>query len=219
MQTIANYVQQIVSQSIVQTLISARNRWTQIASSRLSTTRNDYIQSLAMDFPDAFTGILYIQGNWANMLEQGFPPFDMKKGFQRSPKAKRTKNNGWYLNIPFSHHTPSQTLTAKQVMPQDIYRQAKMLKIGERLTGTEARYPPRRSWTGYRHQSGFYESMMRTSPAMKGKQRSQYYTFRRVSDKSAPMSFWHPGYKGVQAISQVETYALREFTEVLEQNL
>lgn len=219
MQTITNHIQQAIVESIAQTLISTRYRWIQIATSQLSTTRNDYIQSLYVELPNVFMGILFLQGKWANALEQGFPPFDMKKGFQRSPKAKRTKNNGWYLNIPFSHHTPSQTLTAKQVMPQDIYRQARMLKIGERLTGTETRYPSRRAWTGYRHQSGIYENMIRTSPTSKGRPPGHYHTFRRVSNKSDPMSFWHRGFKGVQAIRQIEAYAEQKFTELLTQKL
>lgn len=217
MKFLTNYIEYVVSRSIEQTLLATQEKWIQIVANRLATTRNDYIRSLTMEFPDAFTGILYLQGKWANMLEQGFPPFDMKKGFRRSPKVKKSKNNGWYLNIPFRHYAPSQAITTKQKMPSDIYRQARVLKAGDRLIGTEVKYPPRRSWTGYSHHSGIYENMMRTT--QKSSLDSQYYTFRRVSDKSDPMSFWHPGYKGVQAINQVETYALRKFTEVLEQNL
>lgn len=107
------------------------------------------------------------------------PPFDMKPGFRKSPKAHVTKDGkGWYLNVPFRHKATS--------MPRSIYNQAKQLNQGESL---EVSDPLASSWTGYKHKANKYSGLRRMVNSTYGK----YYTFRRVSNKSDPLSWWHPG--------------------------
>lgn len=105
-------------------------------------------------------------------------PYDMKPGFRNSPKAHHTKDGGWYVNVPFRHKAAS--------MPRSIYNQARQLDSGESLVISD---PLLTSWTGYKHKANKYSGLRRMVNNTYGK----YYTFRRVSDKSDPMSWWHPG--------------------------
>lgn len=208
------------SASIRSTMMATKAYWEQVAQQKLTTARADYLMGLnadnSLEFPDAFTGVLTLRGKWPNMLEGGFPAFDMKAGFKRSDKAKRKKDGGWYLTIPFRHRTPSTTGSAVGggVMPKDIYAQARALRAGQALTGTEAKYPPRQSWTGYQHKNGIYEGMIRNRKIYEKTTQSTYFTFRRVSDKSDPKSWWHPGYTGVHALRVVKPFAEKTFHQV-----
>ena len=105
-------------------------------------------------------------------------PFDMKIGFSRSRKVHKTKDGGWYLNIPFRHKASS--------MPRSIYNQARQLNEGESL---KVNGSTKTSWTGYQHNSNNLDGLRRMVNNTYGK----YYTFRRVSNKSDPLSWWHPG--------------------------
>lgn len=211
---LANQIQSAVSQAIRDTTDIVKLEWEQTARKKLKTTYLDYYTALnrpdSVEFPDPFTAVITLRGKWANMLETGFPAFDMKKGFERSERAKRTKNGGWYLTIPFRHLTPNAMgVNGGQPMPTDIYKQARQLRQGERLTGTEMYYPPRTSWNGYQHKNGIYENMVRYEKYYSQSRARQgtYYTFRRVSNNSDPQAFWHPGYEGVHAMEHIRPFA------------
>lgn len=212
--TLANKLQNAVSQAVRDTVDIVKLEWEQTARNKLHSTFPDYYAALnqpdSVQFPDPFTAIITLRGKWANMLETGFPPFDMKKGFQKSEKAKRSKDGGWYLTIPFRHLTPTaQGVFGGRPMPRNIYEMARRLKSGQRLTGTEKLYPPQVSWTGYQHKNGIYEGMIRNVKyyPQSGARQGTYYTFRRVSDKSDPQSWWHPGFEGVHAIQHIKPFA------------
>jgi hypothetical protein len=175
----------------------------------------------SMEFPDSFTGVLTLRGKWPNMLEEGFSAFDQKNGFMNSKHIKRKKDGGWYLTIPFRHRTPGTAGSAVggQAMPDDIYAQARALKGGEKLTGTETNYPPQTSWKGYEHKSGIYEGMKRITKTYNIATQNMYMTFRRVSDKSDPDSWWHPGFPGIRALDVVEPFARSTFQQVLNRSI
>lgn len=218
-----NQIQQAAKQAIHATLIATKSKWEQEAQRNLTTTRADYLLGLnadnSIEFPDELTGVLTLRGKLPNMLESGFSPFDMKTGFRSSPRVKRKQSGGWYQTIPFRHRTPNTTgsVAGGSAMPGDIYSRARALRANtQRLTGTERQYPPRTSWTGYRHVSGIYEGMRRNEKVYKQAVQSTYTTFRRVSDKSDPMSWWHPGFKGLNAINVVEPFARDTFRTLLQ---
>lgn len=213
--------------SLQTTMQAVKSKWESVAQQRLVTTRNDYILGLNADdslqFPDDFTAVLTLRGKWPNMLESGFGPFDMKDpGFRNSVHAKPRKDGtGWYLTIPFRHRTPGTVGSAVggQAMPADIYAQARVLMAGQRLTGTEFNYPPGVSWTGYQHKNGIYEGMVRNVKTYDKATQSTYFTFRRVSDRSDPDSWMHPGFPGIQAVDVVEPYAKDTFKKVFQANI
>lgn len=217
--------QNAITAAVSSTLMAAKSKWESEAQKRLTTTRGDYLLGLnaddSVDFPDPFTGILTLRGKWPNMLEKGFAPFDMKDGgdgrFKGSAKKKLKKDGGWYLTIPMRHRTPDTPGSAVggSAMPNDIYAQARMLAANQRLTGTEQQYPAQVSWNGYQHKNGIFEGMTRNQKTYDKATQSAYFTFRRVSDKSDPRSWWHPGFSGINAADIVEPFVRDTFNKVL----
>jgi hypothetical protein len=220
-----NQIQQAANLAISSTLMVTKSHWEQIAQQKLTTTRADYMLGLnsdnSLEFPDELTGVLTLRGKWANMLETGFQPFDMKDGFSKGKRVQK-KDGGWYQTIPMRHRTPGQSGSAVggSEMPSDIYSRARAMRGNTgRLTGTEKSYPAQTSWTGYQHKNGIYEGMVRNRKKYDKATQSSYFTFRRVSDKSDPMSWWHPGFVGVKAISIVEPFAQSTFNKVYADNI
>lgn len=218
-------IQSAASVSINTTLMATKSRWEQVAQQGLTTTRADYLLGLNADdslqFPDALTGVLTLRGKWPNMLEEGFTAFDMKNGFSHSARKHSKQDGGWFLTIPFRHRSTGTTGSAVggSAMPDDIYAQARALRGGARLTGTEQNYPPATSWNGYQHKSGIYEGVKKISKTYDKATQNQYMSFRRVSNTSDPQSWWHPGFKGLKAIDIVESYAQDTFKKVFNKTI
>ncbi|UXR28856.1 hypothetical protein [Bacillus paranthracis] len=218
-----NQIQQATQAAISSTLMATKSKWEQVAQQKLNTTRADYILGLnadnSLEFPDAMTGILTLRGKWPNMLEEGFTSFDIKDGFAASMKKKMKKDGGWYLTVPFRHRTPNSTGSAVggKAMPTDIYSQARALQGNTgRLTGTEQQYPAQTSWNGYQHKSGIYEGIQKNTKQYDKTSQNTYASFRRVSDKSDPQSWWHPGFAGIKAVDTVYPFAQQTFERVLQ---
>jgi len=222
---LASQVENAARAAISTTMMVTKSHWEQIAQKRLTTTRADYMLGLnadnSVEFPDSYTGVLTLRGKWPNMLETGYAPYDMKTGFMGSSKKTLKKDGGWFLTIPFRHRTPGTSGSAAggSSMPSDIYSQARVLRGGQKLTGTETNYPPKTSWTGYEHKSGIYENMKKVTKTYEKAKQNQYMTFRRVSDDSDPSSWWHPGFPGIKAVDVVEPFAKRTFQQVLNRNI
>lgn len=165
-------------------------------------------------------------------VEYGRGPWDMKPMLLSGPHVRVGKNGARYNRIPFRHGTPGVVGDHFKEMPRDIYEAAKNLKPfvpggkstpmrdhgtgqltgyhlsmakGQRLLGTEARYPAQvhslttNLATGralmnpvtYQRKSGPFEGMMKVGAP----KHNRYITVRTVSDKSPHMSWIHPGWK------------------------
>lgn len=222
---LASQVENAAKAAISTTMMATKSHWESTVQKRLTTTRADYLLGLnadnSMEFPDSYTGVLTLRGKWPNMLEEGFPAYDMKTGFGNSGRRTQKKDGGWFLTVPFRHRTPGTAGSAVggSAMPDDIYSQARALRGGQKLKGTETSYPPQTSWKGYEHKSGIYENMKKVTKTYDKATQNQYMTFRRVSDKSDPSSWWHPGFTGVKAIDIVEPFARDTFQKVLNRNI
>lgn len=210
-----------IQSSVETSLAVIKDKWQTEAQRKLNSTRPLYLQGLDFNsviYPyagNAFSGAVQLQGKLPNMLETGFTAFDMKIGFSKSKRKITKKNGGWYLTIPFRHSTPGHFMYGKP-MPKDVYGVAKKLAHKERLS-----YPGAGdvSWTGYQHKNKTYDELTRIIKSYNNTQQSQYMTFRRVSDKSDPLSWQHPGYVGVKIAQTLEPFATETFTKVLEHNL
>jgi len=151
------------------------------------------------------------------MLEEGCSAFDEKIGFSQSDKKKIKKDKGWYLTIPLTHGTPNTTGEfVGPPMPVEIHKEmlkkptdvptttgmrTEGLKLGEipdeyqppksraliEATGTNQR------WEEYKHKASIYAGIIKTTSSVTGQ--SGYISFRRVSDKSDPDSWIHPGFE------------------------
>lgn len=212
----------IIRTSIQGSLAIIRDRWQRDVQTKLKSIRMLYLQGLGFDsvvYPldsDGFAGAVQLRGKFPNMLEKGFSSFDLKLGFGKSSKAHKSKKGGWYLTIPFRHVTPNSNGMYGSPMPKDVYSAAKKLNDGGRLSFPGA---GDKSWTGYQHKNIKYDGLTRIIKSYQNTNQSQYYTFRRVSNNSDSMSWWHPGYKGVKIAESLMPFAQSTFVEMLTNNL
>lgn len=185
-------------------------KWENLIGSTLHQTRSDYKKAVFIQRTsplDVTFGLSARENNLAISIEEGAPPFDEKAGFQASNKTKPSKSGGWYLTIPFRHATPTAVAESgvfASILPQVIYDIAK-----EKSPVQKVDLPPEYQAVGkrseinvpglvvpeYVHQAPKYQGLVKINIASTDKEkRNEYMTFRRVSDKSDPLSWWHPGF-------------------------
>lgn len=213
--------------SIQNSLALIKDEWQRRAQSSLKSTLPLYLMGLDFNsvvYPygnDPLSGAVILRGTLPNMLENGFGPFDEKVGFSKSSRKHISKNGGWYLTIPMRHSTPGSFMYGKP-MTTKIYNQAKKLGNGDSLSVSGDQ---QMSWTGYMHKANINDGLTRIVKSYqnvntgKTTKQSQYLTFRRVSNNSDPLSWWHPGYSGVKIASQLQSYAESTFKTMVEKNL
>lgn len=206
MDNLEKVFKEYVQEALVASLNFARSKWISEAQQGLKSTREAYLEGLNTIKVTAYNkGYIELTGKFPNMIETGYSSYDMKTGFSDSPKKIAKKGGGWYLTIPFRHSTNSKI---SQNMPKDIFKEAKKLNPGEKLTEalvSNLGYDKQTSWAGYRWKNSQYDNLVRIVKTYdSGKTRGRYMTFRRVSDKSDPSSWMHPGYAGLKALDRVQ---------------
>lgn len=209
--------------AITTSLALVKDKWQSEVQHQLHSTIPLYLQGLDFNsvvYPfgnDVFSGAVVLNGQLPNMLESGFAAFDEKVGFSKSSKKHTSKDGGWYLTIPLRHSTPGSFMYGPPMTDQ-IYSQAKLLANRQHLT---IKGGQKTSWTGYVHKNNIYDGLTRVikSYSNSNAKQSQYFTFRRVSNKSDKKSWWHPGYSGVKISDTLEPYAMKIFKKELEKNL
>ena len=214
-------VVQAIESTVESSLAFIKDRWQQQAQQKLHSTLPLYLLGLDINsilYPlegNPFAGAVELRGKFPVMLEKGFSQFDMKIGFSNSKHKIAKKDGGWYLTIPMRHSTPGSYMYGN-TMSKDMYGVAKKLPDKGKLT---IKGSGDKSWTGYQHKSNKYDGLTRIIKSYNKAKQSQYFTFRRVSDKSDPLSWKHPGYMGVKIAESLEPYAKNVFTSLLKKNL
>jgi hypothetical protein len=190
--------------------------WRAEASKNLKSTRRNYLTGIRVMSSGRFQNSVVLMGKFNNMLEMGFSSFDMKKGFEKSSKAKISANGNWYLTIPFRWATPGaigENSAFSGVMPQDIYNivskykptttsYGKKVSSGMGLKDIPAQHAEAKSRAAvggfgeYVHKSSIYEGITKSEKTYENATQSGYTSFRRVSKNSDKLAFIH---KGVQA--------------------
>lgn len=187
--------------------------WTNVVNKNLRSTRVDYLRAMSFDrisSTEAIFTLNYSKGNPVPlMLEVGHEPFDEKIGFSQSSKKKMKKGGGWYMTIPF-RYASSEALAESGafagILPKQIERMAKQSTIPLRQTdlpipfnGTNQRATIERMnkrVEEYKHKVSVYAGLIRKDISSTNKEkRGGYYVFRRVSDKSDPLSWWNKGFE------------------------
>ena len=208
--------------AIQSSLAIVRDRWQQEVQQKLKSSRMLYLQGLGFDsvvYPTdsmGFAGAVQLRGKFPNMLERGFSAFDIKIGFGKSSRVQKSKSGGWYLTIPFRHSSSGSNGMYGAPMPKDVYKAARKLTDGGKLSFPGA---GDKSWTGYQRKNTRYDGLTRIVKSYQSATQSQYYTFRRVSNNSDPMSWWHPGYRGVKIADKLMTVAQSTFVDMLTNSL
>lgn len=220
----ADEVENMIEHAVKRVTLRFAENWSAQAGMHLNSTKQQFQRSILVVDEGRFKGAVVLSNQSSpvpNMVEQGASGFDMKKGFQNSPKAKKTEDGGWYLTIPFRFATPgaigeSEVFSAK--LPEQVYQIVKdkpssKTQMGERTGASEGvdrselpeefqKLKNRPSFTtvnqketfeAYQHKTSIYEGVQRSAQTYENATQGQYVSFRRVSDNSDPMSWIHRG--------------------------
>lgn len=164
----------------------ARDRLTDLAQKRLQSFSQSYINGISTPVVTENTATITLNGQLNNMMEKGTGPFDIKKMLRGRS----------FVNVPFQHGTPG---TSRNPMPKGDYSvmqklvqsaQNQALVRGPKVMPTTARPGEKVGRTA---------SMVRTGATG----HHQYLTFRRISRKSLPTSWIHPGFKALNIFTTV----------------
>ena len=216
------------------------SKWNDLVNKELHQSRSEYKKAMYIDRVspiEVVFGLSARQSPLALMIEEGTTPFDEKPGLLNSPKANQKKDGGLYITVPFRHATPEAIAESgifSSILPKDVYEIAKnsqtslkreQLPTNQQTVGfRKAINTPGLKVPEYIHKAAKYEGLVRVeaSSSLKEK-RGQYMTFRRVSDKSDPNSWFNGGIlprklmDRALEISDISTVAEMAIDETLKQ--
>lgn len=169
-----------------------------------SGEKDSYAQSIKWSMTGDFSGEVVATYKYAEEIENGRPPRDLKKMLNTSLRVRVSKKGARYLYIPFRHNTPGNDATGPS-MPADVYALAQTLEASM-ITGQTTRQSglnamdiqtqqfltvPQNtySWGGRLAAQGAgmknYNNMYRFDTSTPGGAKSSVYlTFRTMSEKS-----------------------------------
>jgi hypothetical protein len=191
------------------------------AQRELHQTRQRYIRNIKVVDSGRLEGTVmldYSKDRMVQMLEEGASAFDMKDGLLNGPRAKITKKGKRYNTVPFRIGNPNAVADAdvfSGTLPKSVYKAIRKIPQtipvaggGMRTAGiSPMQLPSAFSQAGsrksivdsagkvlfkeYEHKTSIYAGMVQQSDPTTGQNR--YFSFRRVSEKSDPDAFIHPG--------------------------
>ena len=213
----------------------ARGEWVRLAQTTLGGSAPDYIAGIQPVTWERHAAVISLVGRLPNDLEQGKNPFDMKPGLLAGPRARSTKSGGRMNIVPFRHGTPgSLKRSVGSPMPAEglssagrpksiVYTTAKKLAVSSAGPGGKTAWGGKTGDFGgyglrtqlpqpggrpaaYTWKNSPYAGMYKVAKFYAKAAQNQYVTFRAVSDKSDPASWWHPGFKARLLSAQVIRY-------------
>jgi len=214
----------------------AQHEWHKLARNKLHGTAHAYISSISSPVYSRNKVTITLrsdtpEGMLANKLEQGCGPFDMKPGFLRSPKAKG-KGADKYLTIPLRLKSYGSRGDSPPVMPSTIYKKAAALEVGQSMTlpkkyegyGLRTRLSADlKRWDSYTWKTSPFQGITKVARwpnliplGTPRESAGMYMIFRRVSKKSSPDSWIHPGFKAINLIEQVESKLDNIFAKIVD---
>jgi hypothetical protein len=180
-----------------------------VVEQNLGSTRTIFTNAIKVIDTGKLMGrvlIDYSQNKLIKKIEEGSPAWDMKPALLASPKAKTTKSGSRYISVPFKWGN-SEAVTMSNVMPEEIYEVAKTLKDRQYITfnslpsdfqSLQSRDEITDSagktlFEKYTHKNSIFQGIQKTTDSVTGQ--NTYNSFRRVSEKSNPSAWIHPGFK------------------------
>lgn len=215
-------------------------KWENLVDKNLRQTREEYKRAMS-SFVYQVSGktevefsLSYRQSILPYFIEEGRSPVDEKPFLLNSEKRKQAKDGSFYITVPFRWATPQAVADSgifSNTMPKEIYNLARRNRVlkGNKIP-EQYRIPgvrkeintPELNVPEYIHKTSLYEGLTRV-PASSGKEkRSQYMTWRRVSDKSDPNSWWNGGIQAYKLMdkaldeSQIDRVADMAIDEYLQ---
>ena len=212
-------------------------QWENLVNKGLKKTRSLYKRAMYVERVNELEVVFGLQpgqDGLALALEEGKPPFDEKPFFAQSEKRKQTLEGGWYVTVPFRYATPgtvAESMMFQGVLPKEIYNIA---KGNDGRPITQAQLPPQYAVPGVRKEiktaSGVIPEYVHKSPKFQGlvkldiastpnEKRSGYFTFRRVSNNSEPLSWMHPGFEARKFMEKaIDEAQIEEVAEMVLDN-
>lgn len=193
--------------------------------------RQAYLKGLKFEDLGDSTWIIYLDGDWANKLEEGFGSYSIKDKLLASTKTvqvgsragqpwvRKNAEGGKYAAVPFEHKPMSGAAMAgnlaadiKKILvknqsgkDQPITRVFKDLEgkpiHGKVAVASNVGIPNLEGLTKYQH---VHDS---------GRVSSIYMTYRMVSEDSK--GFIHPGHAGYNLFKEAEEYVQSELKNIL----
>lgn len=222
-------IQDTLNQMAESIAVTAYGKGTDYVNQKLHKTRLDYQNHFHYKKVDASNHEIWLDKE-AEHLEDGYQRFDMKPGILKGPKAKVSKKGVRYNTIPFKQASPGAATNLREQLMGEQMKQA--LKSGiSRLTRQKtdlnkiqkgADGKPLRGNVGKISKNPIIhphlQGLTRYQKQYGGATQAQSMTFRTVTSKSDPASWWHPGYDGVHAFREMEKYVNDEFNRLISES-
>lgn len=214
---ISKRTEQALNDAIKNIAYLAYSEAQRLAQEKLITSRQDYLSGLKFEQLDDNVYLIWLEGDPANAIEEGWSSFDMKPGLLSGPNAKVTAKGTRFNTVPFQQRPFSKAKSSAGVrtMRDAVNRLIKeqgfdkiIQEKGRPKIGVAATIKN----TGIRD----LEGLVKIQKEYEGRVQSTYLTFRRVSDNSAPDKWIHPGYVGAKIFKDVEQYVDREVDRILK---
>lgn len=198
----------------------ARAKLVSLASSRLRTSRDDYVRGIRPLEEEDGAVVLTLAGAVALMVEHGWDARDLRETLLGGPSTRVSEDGHRYLRVPLRHVTPGASPRAGQPMGSQfavpgarsrsapravvadatalgrrVHRAAKKLRPGQALPpGLAPKLRPG-------HATDPFAGMR----ASGGPRHRTYHTFRTISDARGG-GWHHPGVEARDFFSEVEDY-------------
>lgn len=215
-----------------------------IARAKLwSGEKTPYAESVTWKMTGAFSAVVQSEYKYAQEIESGRPPRDLKRMLDTSLKVRTTKTGKRYLIIPFRHSTPGNDAHGPS-MPDSVYELARQLTpsrvtgTGQRLSGTgamniktrKAITVPQRKYvwggslppgTAPKLRGDRFAGMVRFETSSGKQKSSSYMTFRVMGEWSTG---WiipaKPGLNIVKGVTdRLQPLAEKAFSEAVKRDL
>lgn len=191
--------------------------------------RAEYLSGLKFQYLGADSYIIYLEGDWANKLESGFPGYDMRQTLLKSTKTVSTGSRTgkpWvqtgaqgqkYAHVPFEHKPNSKQsgdmgADIRKIMVQNAQGlEQKITNVfkdidGNPIIGKVAQVKE--------HANPNLVGLTKYQIPKKDGVSSVYMTFRTISELGK--GFNHPGFSGYQLFQQAEKMVEAELENIIK---
>ena len=203
------------------------------AQSKLKGSKEDYLKAVRFEQLSPTEFAISLEGDWANMLEEGFPAYDLSAKLLRSNSSvksgpnsgdswvKTSKEGNKYAKVPFQR---SESMSAKGASLGEALQQmtaqnsrGRKQRITELFTDPAGNALEGKVAVGTSDNPMFDRLVKYQERTTEGDLRSVYVNYRTVS--SAGKKWVHPGYLGVHAFEEAEKQIEKELNKIISQFL
>lgn len=218
--------------------VATFNEGKRLATERLKTTSKDWLKAFTFGEIGKNTYLIQLKndpnaphGLPPTWIEGGFGAFDMKPGLLKGGRAKKGKN-GPYNTVPFEHSTGAVPKDLGSAIRQQglnaIIKEKNLSKIKKDVTGVPMQGTVARVRTGATFgqisaktqsilgdQAKHLDGLTKIQKTYEKKTESRYMTFRRVSKRSKPNSWQHPGFEGAKIFPTLEQFLRNDVEKII----